>query len=394
MNEKSKELQSKLQTIKEGIESENSVYIDMCREAQQMLDFDLSDSRMLQKMSSAIKKVNDANTTYYAYLIAKLKEVDQLAKAYDIAELDYQVVEQVYQLIQYINEESNIENSFEGSLNFGFSSTNMGTMAVVSYNPSIEAKELEFSWKNLLDKLPSSKKQEYYEQKNEEENEKIKYRKAYNAWEKACKPFAEQREEYVNNVISEKSKELQKELLSKYTSEKKDKEKQIQSIRNSIINKSAELKQLGLFKRKEKQIIQSEIQGYQNQIDDLNQLLSQLKLKFDEDQLVIGKIARDSVEKTAKLEAEKIYPFPVEPDKPEIIKREEQAEEERINKLLFEIIEVLNKEDTLMTRDDLNRYFMGQKNRLDMMKALERGVKDQLIWHDKCRKKDVYAPMH
>ena len=393
MNEKSKELESKLQTIKEEIEKEFGVYIDMCREAQQMLNFNLSDSRMLQKMSSAIKKVNDANTTYYAFLVVKLKEVDQIAKAYDVDELDYQVVEQVYQLIHYINEESNIENSFDGSLNSGFSSTNLGTMAVVSYSPSIEAKELELSWKNQLDKMPSSKKQEYIKQINEEHNEKAEYRTAYAAWEKACKPIAERREEYINNVISEKTQELQKELLSIYNSEKKDKEDQIQSIQNSIINKRAELKQLGLFKRKEKQIIQSEIQGYQKQIDDLNQQLIQLKLEYDENQLVMGKKARDSVEKTARLEAEKLYPYPKEPDKPEIIKREEREEEERITNLLFEIIDVLIKEDTIMTRSELNKYFMGQKSRRDMMKALERGVESHLIWHDKNGKEDVYARM-
>ena len=388
MNDKSKELQSKLQMIKKEIEKENGVFIDRCREAQELLHFDLSDARMLQKMASAIKRINDANTAYYAYLIVKLKDVDQTAKAYDIDELDYQVVENVYRLIQYINEESNIENSFEGSLNSGFSSEYLGTMAVVSYSPSIEAKEVEMRWREQLDKMPSSKKQEYYDQKNEEINIKSKYRKEFEAWKKACKPIEMQREEYVNNAISEMTKKIQTELLTQYNAEKRDKEKEIQSLHSIIETKNAELKKLGLFKRREKSLIRNEIQGYQKQIDELSVLLAQLKLNYDEDQLVSGKKARDSVEKMAKNEAEKKFPFPVEPDKPEIIKREEQAEQERISKLLFEIREVL--EDRPMTKAELNNYYMGKKNRLDILKALEQGEKWKLIKREKCGNEVLY----
>ena len=55
MNDKSKELQSKLNSIKTDIENEKKVFIDNCRKAQKKLNFDLSDSQVLRKMSSAIE---------------------------------------------------------------------------------------------------------------------------------------------------------------------------------------------------------------------------------------------------------------------------------------------------------------------------------------------------
>ena len=394
MNEKSKELQNKLLGIKTDIEGENRVYIDRCREVQNMLShLDMSDNRVLQKMSSAISKSNDANSSYYAYLIIKLKEVDRITKAYEIAELDYQVVEQVYQLIQYINDESSIKNSFDGAINYGFSSIDIGTMAVVSYSPSIEAKALELSWKEKLDKMPAQKRQEYDKQKKKELDVKTEYRKELDAWKKACMPITKQREEYVNNVITEKTRQIQKELTLKYETEKKAKEDQVQVIKNNIDIKNNTLKQLGLFRYKEKQAIRGEIQKEQNKIEDIKQSLTQLKLQYNEAQVTSVKQAKDSIEKEAKLEAESKYPYLPEPKKPESVIKEEQIENARISKLLSEIIEALIETDTFMTRADLESYFMGQKDRWDMRKAIERGVRDNLIYHSKIKGVDYYARM-
>lgn len=391
MNEKSKELQSKLNSVKKDIEKEYSVFIDNCKKAQKELNFDLSDSRVLQKMSSAFGKINDANTTYYAYLKTKLKEVEWTTEAYDINELDYQVVEQVYQLIQFINEESNIKNSFDGFVNQGFSSTDLGTMAVVSYSPTIEAKELELRWREILKKMPESKKQEYYEQKNKELNEKSKYRIELAEWEKACKPLTQKREEYINSVIAEKVKQIRAELQSNYINEKKIKEDQIQSFESISAEKNAKLMQLGIFKRKEKKLIQSEIQDYQRKIDGLTQSLMQLKSSYDESLSMSEKKAKDCVEKAAKIEAEKRYPYPVAPYKPEIIKKEEREERIRKYKVLSEVMKVLVEKDTLMPIRDIEKYLMVRRSRSEILNALRRGVDEGLVWCEKGKNESYYC---
>ena len=147
------------------------------------------------------------------------------------------------------------------------------------------------------------------------------------------------------------------------------------------------------FRYKEKQAIRGEIQKEQNQIEDIKQSLTQLKLQYNEAQVTSVKQAKDSIEKEAKLEAESKYPYLPEPKKPESVIKEEQIENARISKLLSEIIEALIETDTFMTRADLESYFMGQKDRWDMRKAIERGVRDNLIYHSKIKGVDYYARM-
>ena len=213
MNDISKELQLKLNKIQKDIKLEKKLFLGRCRDAQESLNFDLYDKRVIQKLSDVMQEINETNSTYYAYLKVKLEEVDQIVSAYDKNELDYEVVEQVYQLIQYINEESKIESCFTGSLNSGLSSVDLGTMAVLSYSPSIAAKEMEIKWKENLKNMPVSKKREYDAEKSKERNEKNKYYEKLAVWEKECEPINQLRENYVKKKIETKTKKIQEEHL-------------------------------------------------------------------------------------------------------------------------------------------------------------------------------------
>ena len=96
MNEISNQLQSELTTIRINIESEKKEFLEKCRKAQSKLQFDLLDNNIINKISEVIKMINEANTSYYAYLKVKLDDVDKRASGYTLDDLDYVVVKQFY----------------------------------------------------------------------------------------------------------------------------------------------------------------------------------------------------------------------------------------------------------------------------------------------------------
>ena len=143
MNQISNELVSKLSTIQNAIESEKKVFIEKCRKVQEKLNFDLFDVSLRNKIIDVAHDINEANTDYYLFLKVKVDEVDSIAEKYLEKDLDYEAVERIYQVLHYINEESRIKNSFDASITEGFSTTDLGTMGVVSYSPSVHAREIE-----------------------------------------------------------------------------------------------------------------------------------------------------------------------------------------------------------------------------------------------------------
>ena len=390
MNELSKQLQSELITIRTGIESEKDIFIGKCREVQKHLQFNLSDNNIISKMSTAINMINEANTNYYTYLKVKLDDVDKKASSYSLKDLDYEVINQVYDLICFINEESNIKNSFEGTVNHGFSSLDLGTMAVVTYRPSLAAKEIEIKWRERLREMPASKKQVYLDKKDLEQTDKNKYKKKLAAWEAACEPIKKQREKYIESAIKQKEGEIKEKYDALFSKEKSSFETQISALQEELDLKEAEIKQLGFFKRKEKTALHLKITNLIIKIESLSASLSKLKRQYDESLLTVHKQASQLVEATATIEAEKAYPFPAEPEKPAIIKREEQAETIRLSSLIGDMIAMFIMEDKPLTFTEINRYFMGQKNNMDIRKALSLGIKDEKFEEFKVHNQSYY----
>ena len=386
MNEISNQLQSELTTIRINIESEKKEFLEKCRKAQSKLQFDLLDNNIINKISEVIKMINEANTSYYAYLKAKLDDVDKRASGYTLDDLDYEVVKQVYELICFINEESKIENSFEGTLNHGFSSLDLGTMAIVTYNPSLAAKEIELKWREKLRDIPASKKQVYLDKKDLEQAERANYKKELDAWKVACAPIKTQRENYIHSVIKQKEDEIKGKIDIQYSQDKSAVESSIDALQEELKIKETELKHLGFFKMKEKSELKAKIADLSNKIEDLSASLSRIKCQYDESLLTVFQQARQLVESAAVIEAEKKYPYPTEPDKPEVIKKEEQ----QFYSFIIDLHTMFLEEDRPLSVNEINNYFMGQKSNMDIRKALSQGIKDNLFEEHKIGNQSYY----
>ena len=375
MNENSKKLQATLYSIKRDVDQEKNNYIDKCRAIQEALHFDLTDDRAVSKMASVVQKINDANTTYYLFLKLKLEEVHKIASSYEVEELDYETVEQIYLLVQFINQESTIENSFDGSVNMDYSSVSLGTMAVVTYHPSLAAKEIELRWKEQLKKVPESKKRIYEKKKIDAKEEKVKYQEKLAAWEKSCIPIKAQREKYITEKINNKTKQIQDELLTKYYAENGPLENQRLYLQSVITNKTRELDQLGVFKWKEKKILREEIQSFQAQLNDVTRVQTQIMGKYQEAHSNSNKQAKESIEALVTKEAEKLYPFPVPPVKPESVVQEEKIEAEKVWQLIVSLQNMFVRVDRPLEMKEIYDYFMGQKTRGEIAKGLSAGIK-------------------
>lgn len=299
MGNSSQKLEIALKNIQDSINKGKDVFIKKCRKVQDKMNFDLSDDQVLLKMADAIRLMNEANKEYYAFLCIKLEEVDQTANNYSIDDLKYEDVEHVYRMIQFINDESTIENSFEGILNQGFSSTSFGTMAVVTYQPSVEAKKIELRWKEKLDKMPESKKKAYQEKQNSAKHTKEQYLAELEVWERECSSIKKNRDDFINLIVEKRVEELKEELTEKYSNDTAGIKDSIQALSEDLNRKTSELKKLGFFKNSEKKALKTAIVDLQKKINEMSSSMDNRKLQYDQELIEVRAKARKAVEKNA-----------------------------------------------------------------------------------------------
>ncbi len=375
MNEISIQLQSVLTAIRIEIESEKKEFIKKCGRAQSKIRYNLSDSETIEIMSEVMRMINEANKTYYAYLQLKLRDVDKKASSYLLDDLDYEVVNQVYKLICSINEESTIGNSLNHTLDDELSSLIRRTLSIVTYTPSVTAKGIELDWRDKLRNMPASKKQVYWNKKDHEQAERRDYEKELDAWKAACIPINNRREYYVKSAIEKKEKEIKEKLDTQYAKDKSEKEAALKAIMEEIREKEIKIEHLGFFKIKEKKELKVGIATLSHKIEDINASLSKMKCLYEESLLMVSQKASQLVESVAVTEAEKKYPYPTEPDKPEIIKEEEKQLYAFIDELRIMFIE----KDRPLNGKDIYNFFMGKKSHNEIREALSQGVKDNLF---------------
>ena len=366
------EIRESMTKIRSSVDKEKNVFLDKSRQAQALLgNIHLSDGSAVGKVAKAVNIIKNANENYYIFLTIKLDEINSKVWDCPIEELDYETVEQIYNLICFINEESTIENSFDGILD----NTNLGTLAVVNYNPSMKAKEMEYRWKSYFDNMPEFKKKEYQEKKRDDASEQSRYYHERSIWEKACEPIKQKRDEYVRCAIEKIAQDIKEELDNKYNTDSTALKTDIRSLEDDIQKANSELAGLGIFKIRRKPELKKTIADLETKLNDQNLSLRNLSEVYNKEILEVWGKAKELVERTAKSEAEQIYQYPKEPEKPAVVIKNEFEKA----KPMREILNLLIKRDAPMTVAEMQEYYMGTKSFNDINKGLQLGIKEGKI---------------
>ncbi len=290
-------------------------------------------SRVLEIASDAKRACDDLYATYQSLI----PSLDSICRPL----LDYnpgmEAIKSVRDMMQLLNEESEIENNYTASLN----DTSLGDVVNAKYVPLMENRMIEKFWENQLESTPEYKEKRRKEKEKEERRYEEKKRKEaeqadiekreYELWKEEVKIAEKKRKEKrveFENSIKEEFKEAQDRL-------KIQKDAKASSIReeterlNQRINKcSEEISSLKFFNISKKRELNKEIDSHKKTLRNKEQELADLDSWFANEMKKVEQDKNDSIERIEE-KLDDYCPIPLSPEKRKI-----QEEKEKRKKLL------------------------------------------------------------
>lgn len=326
----------------------------------------------LLQMASDSKKASDDLYATYQSLVTVLDEQCRPLLSGLTEEKDAYAVKEVAETIKWLNEESEIGNTFSASLN----DSSLGDVAGVKYHPSMENKMIEKYWFGTLASMPGAKEAEaeYLENKRREQEEikqkqeeairvreeakrrqeeearleavrreqtlqqdiivLEKYYSEHKVWEDECTSIKRVREDLITERVKEIRIQLEEEANREIYPEIEKIKKDIASQEKRQSEAELKLSSLGLFKLSEKKEQRGIIEEAENQIRQLRDGLSNVERKLQQNLSDAAAEAKKN-EPRFREEIEAEHPLPEEPMKSEAVydaERRQEEEKERLEK--------------------------------------------------------------
>lgn len=326
-------LQAIERTREQAKEAEND--FDIAEQHIQMMaenSINLFGGNTVSRVADIVAESKKACDNLYAAYQSLIISVDRMCRPFIEENPEPSAIKKVGELIEWLNNESEIENNFTASLN----GSSLGGVASGRYIPSIECKMLENYWKDTYLNIPGireaeeikkretdekrKKEQERFAKMAEENEEKKKselenYKKQIEDWKNECLRIKELRVKKLEEMILSKSKIENEKIDEEHNLILGELEDKIKQVETQIEETTKEMHSLGFFELSEKYIKKKTIKSLNVEHEDLKQKVNAEEKSYtdkkEEMNLKIGQNKRD-MEK----QIEKQYPLPIEPKIP------------------------------------------------------------------------------
>ena len=274
-------------------------------------------------IASTSRKICDELYAAYQMLI---KMLDEDCRPLLAQQPEYRAVRAVRDLIQKLNNESEIENNFTASLN----DRSLGGVASGRYIPSIECKMIESFWATKCASWPGREEAEERARRvddlirqrdeNTKKSNQERIDQYYNErkqWQTECERIRTRRTAEVNRRVQEVQSRLQQTAKEKYEKACKLHGETADQYKKAITDAEAALGSLGFFKFAERKEQKAIINDAMAKIEQANARIKAAKDLYDSE-------AADAVQKAQGQKAaiteqvEKEYPLPARPALPRI----------------------------------------------------------------------------
>ena len=274
-------------------------------------------------IASTSRKICDELYAAYQMLIRVL---DEECRPLLAQQPDYRAVRDVRNLIQKLNEESEIENNFTASLN----EHSLGGVASGRYIPSIECKMIESFWEAKCASWPGRAEAEERERRVDDyisqydnnirrsNQERIdQYYNERKQWQKECERIKAQCVAEVNRRIKDVQSKLQQAAKAKYDNVCKLHEQTVDQYTKVKADAETVLGSLGFFKFAEKKEQKEIISDAMAKIEQANARIKAAKDLYDSE-LADAVQKAQSQNATIAAQVEKEYTLPTRPALPHI----------------------------------------------------------------------------
>ncbi len=256
----------------------------------------------------------------YAAYQTEIRVLDEVCRPLLEEQPALEAVKAVYELIEWLNDESEIENNFSASLN----SRELGQFAAVKYMPTMENNMIQRYWEAKYDSWPGRAEEKAREEQlrreraQREQERRDAERARREEAERQKKEAEEKAAQAVGNRIQTVKEDLSrriKDLKRELSAFEKQLMEEIDRNRSLVTAKTDEKAQLGLFKRKEKQALTAEITALQQQIQNSTAALQQKQeaLRSEIDRLQYNKSLLSPKEKDEYVFGKKFHGFEGQP---------------------------------------------------------------------------------
>ena len=310
-------------------------------------DFDRANSAIQRKASrtidlfggsaasSVVDIAHDARVAcdnLYATYQSLVVLVDEKCRPLLSQDPDVGAVREVKELIEWLNEESEIENNFTASLN----GRDLGDVASRKYVPGIDSKIIERYWEDKYMTFPgreeaeAKERAERYEQmriqqeikekkdaeeRAEHEKAMLVYQEQYKEWDAVRKKQEALRKKELSDAISKEKAILNEKRDNAYRDKKHMLEKQKMNAQQDLHNAQEKLSGAGFFAFSVKKEAKLKIAESQQVVADTDEALRKLDKDYNENKSGTEK-ELDKKKKELKAKIDKKYPIPSGPRKP------------------------------------------------------------------------------
>lgn len=274
-------------------------------------------------IASTSRKICDELYAAYQMLI---KVLDEECRPLLAQQPDYRAVRDVRNLIQKLNEESEMENNFTASIN----NHSMGGVASSRYIPSIECKMIESFWGAKCASWPGKAETEekerqvadrirqYKENIQNSNQERIdQYYNERKQWQKECKRIQNQCVAEINQRVQDVQSKLQQTAKEKYDNVCELHGQTVDQYIKIKTDAETALDSLGFFNFAEKKEQKAIINDAMTKIEQANARIKAAKDLYDSE--LADAIQKAQAQKAAITEqVEKEYTLPTRPALPRI----------------------------------------------------------------------------
>ena len=288
-----------------------------------------------REVASIVYAAREACDELYSAYQSLVQDTDRRCKQYLNDKPDAESIAEVRDFIEWLNDESAIENNFSASLNY----VDYGDVASVKYSATIENRMIQKEWERRYESHPEIKelrkkqteeakkraalakaaeekrRKEEEKRRAEEEKRQKKIKEKHDEWEIEKNRIIQFRNTLVNQSALQREMELKKEMTDKKNDAIARQEIIMDAMNQSINEAKEKLNSLGMFKFSEKKYWKKEISICEIAIANSVKTIEDIKQEYETEITMIPEI----IESYRKDEAERITsenPIPKEPEKP------------------------------------------------------------------------------
>lgn len=274
------------------------------------IGIDIYSKRAVSDTADIVRKTKRACDEFYTTMQSIVITADEQCRPLIEKDPDPASIKTVTEFIVWLNTESNIENSYSAS----FNSAHFGTVAEVSYAPSLSSRMIQKHWEGKCSEYISD-----FELKKMSASDEERYQEEYENWAVQLEELKSERDKHFEHRIGLAKKQFGCDEIEKLSDEITSNMADIMTKEVEISEAQDTLNSLGAFNFSEKNHQKSIISEAQAEIKALEDKINTLRQKRNSiDNEIKEKLK--SAEKMINNRLRTEFPYPEKPKRPICLK--------------------------------------------------------------------------